>query len=262
MYLNLGNPVNFDHPINRGRDFWLSGVEGFAGRGATWYSLFKRDLYPATLSSVDWATGVRPFSYALNCNATRYASLASSTTLDYSRNFTLAATVKYVDNGGYQSIMSHGVGGFYFRITNGDKLNFLKSNTADIQIASTSLVSGNTYRVMVTLDDQATANGVIYLNGVSDASFTTALTFDGNSGILIGSDMNAPAELNAGYITDVSTWSRALTAAEVYKEYRDWVGGYKTLLNWYTAKTYFFGPAATASGSPWYYNAQQQLLRT
>lgn len=248
MAVLLGQPVNKAHPLNRNRDAWYPLLASVQRPGLTLAEIAGKQLQ-ATL------TGALAFPVCPNEKSVAqyapsftgvYATAGSTTTLNYSRSFTLALTFMFSGNSGALGMMSHGTSGFYFRL-NSSKINFLKSGVADIASGSTTLTAGIWYRAMITLDDAATANGAFYLNGIPDGTFTTALTFSGSSPITLGAD-GGGSEICAMQLTDFSFWSRVLSPSEAMQEYVMSRMGHHGLLN--RTKPGFISepPAAGAGG--------------
>jgi hypothetical protein len=133
--------------------------------------------------------------------------------LKFTRNFSISAFVKLTTLNAFRGIISFTSGGFYLRIDNANKVNFLCSQTADVLHGATALTSGTWYHVGVTIDNSSPANVVIYLNGVSDATGTTTQTFASPTGsMFIGQDL--ATESMDGSIAEVAVWPGVLSVAE------------------------------------------------
>jgi len=144
----------------------------------------------------------------------------SPAALTLNRDFTIAAWINNDGGGINQSILSHGDGEWYFRLTTTDQLQFLESQVAGLLTGTTALGTGTWRHAAVTISSAATATLIIYLDGVSDGTTTTTATLDnGTQQVTIGAESTGgvPAldEFFNGKIAEVAVWNVALTAAEV-----------------------------------------------
>lgn len=137
--------------------------------------------------------------------------------LNLSRDFTLECVFKPSAFVSGNALISHGRGGYYIRA--GGSISFLKSQTSGIASGGTSLSTGTTYHLMLTMD--GSGNYVCYLDGATEFSGSTATTFSGIGPFLIGVDyFSAPnAEFYSGDISDVAVYGSALSAGRVAAHY-------------------------------------------
>ncbi len=133
------------------------------------------------------------------------------------RNFSVIVGFRpsTIDNTNYRGLVSHGVSGFYLRITDVGKLNFLESSVADIFSGTTTLVNGRDYVLGVTVSPDSTANLALYINGLVEATSTTTRTFNDTAGNLtLGHDAGG-AEPQAGLMFFVYLVKRKLIPTEM-----------------------------------------------
>lgn len=252
MAILLGQPVNKVHPLNCGRTGWWLGIGAPYSGGSTLGDLCNDN--PASLNSPNYAVlrYQQPFLGLANLYSV-YGTAGSSSTLNYANNFTLAATFHYDGNGAAQTLISHGQGGYCLRLNNG-KLNFLQSNIADIFSGATTLSGGTWYRGMVTLT--ASGDGTLYVNGISDGTFSTAISFSGATGVLLGVDDYVGAGFGY-YSGDYSIWNRVLSADEAKQDYVLSRMGYPSLFN-RTKPGFISTVPAAGTAKPWHYYAQMR----
>lgn len=139
--------------------------------------------------------------------------------LNLSRSYSLEAWINPQGNSTYRTIINFCDGGYDLRISNSNELEFLKSNTSLVGTGAATLAISTRYHIVVTVD--ASGNWVIYVNGASDATGTTAVTFSGGTGLRIGANLFAgsASEVFNGVIDEVAIYGSALSAARVSAHY-------------------------------------------
>lgn len=137
-------------------------------------------------------------------------------------------------------------GGAYLRVTATPKLDFIKSETADILAGNTTLSADVWYHGAVTYGDGTVT---LYLNGLPDGSGSSSQTFSsaGQLGIGRGSD-----QALIGSICDVRLYNRALGPGEIWQMYAP-----ETRWELYRLPGRMLYAAAAGAGNPWYSYAQQ-----
>jgi hypothetical protein len=240
--LDVCSPVNLYYPQNRDLRSWWCAVPASGWLGTLRFRDLRRRWH-GTLHGATWG-GAKGCGYgAISLDGSGYVSAGSATdSLDLSRSFTLLSTVWLSTTSGTQGIMSHGNAGWYLRL-NGGKLNFLKSQVADIASSNTTPPAGAYFMAGVTLDPSG--NGKFYLNGVPDGTFTTALTFDATQGVSLGADADGGSEKLSGYINDLSVRAAWYSDDEMAELYYQWRRRHPDSLNWIKPTFWSIPPAGT-----------------
>jgi len=162
------------------------------------------------------------WSYNLNTTTT-YLTVTDTATLRFgSSNFTIEAWVYRAASGAIQTIASKGAAtptGWVFQISAANKLVFIDTSTSIT--GATTLAANTWYYVAVVRAGTAASQTTLYVNGTSDATGTSATTFNQTDNLLVGADRSSLNFFN-GYISNLrlsntnrtiaSTPTTALTA--------------------------------------------------
>ena len=253
----LPNPVNWQHPLNRGRLAWWQCLPGRMA-GPTWYDLCGRNnatLISMGASTRGWESNARPGgSGSMLFDATTSTYVSCPVTVQPTTAVSLQCWVNPISwtatglegvacfpagtsNLPYFGWLYYsGFGGFAFQIyAGGTRATYHPGNPA----------VGVWTHCMATWDG---ANVSTYLNGVlkTGPSAYTGTIPAVSSGV-IGA-LQSYNYMYSGYVDDVSFWNRALSAAEVQADYELSMRGYPGVLNRWTWPRY---AAATSA-----YNAR------
>jgi len=210
--IDTRQPVNWQFPPNAGTLAWWLPLPGRGGGGKL-FDLTGR--YPGTLAGgVTWAAG-EGGAAALSFNGSSGAvNVGGVSALNLSRSFSLAVRFRLTSTASFYTLLSYGNSGFNFRV-NTAKLNFLKSQIADIAYGSTTLSANVWYTGGFTMD--ASGNGAFYLDGRPDGTFSTAQTFGGSQQFSLGTDYQGNGVGQgwfSGLISDARVVGRELSAAD------------------------------------------------
>lgn len=266
--IDCGTPVNWEHPLNRGRLTWwlcLPGMMGLGGGiGAQWVDLCKR--YNAAL--VAGANRIQPSNRwggygQLAANTT--ASVGDPPGLRQTGSMTVACWFRTSSfpNDAPEYLISKGSassGSFSFSLfasgtssTVPVTLKFeVATNATTLATrasSSTSHIVGTWYRLMGVYDAQAqTLN--LYRNGVLNNGTLTGTVpssqFTANSLAVTLGALPAGTQVWNGVMDDTTIWNRALSADEAKLDFAESANGYPSALRslWRprkTAGTIYFG---------------------
>lgn len=266
--LDRRSPINWKHPLNRGRVLWLYGSRGLWGGGA-WRDLCKVNSGTLTNGPAQQPTLRGDVGLGLVGASTQYATttlLGPASTQSHSvaawvylpsTTTSLTAVVDSSDGAG-----TGGGGLWYF---NGKAYWFGAGTNASFA-GSTVLSAGVWYRLVVTYD-AAGFLAAVYVNGRLDSGPGTP---GGSASWGVGRAWRVGAYAAAGpsfYLTatvsDVSVWNRSLSTAEVALDYALSARGYRvprSPLNFAGAGN-MFGVAAGGTFKPgWAYGATKGVL--
>lgn len=109
-----------------------------------------------------------------------------------------------------------GISGAYWRLSNTNRLNFLKSGVTDFGTGTTALTNAVPYHIGVTI---SAAGGItFYLNGIADGTQSTSgATFTSGSDLTLGSNLGV--ERNVALISDVRLANVEWSPAEMWALY-------------------------------------------
>lgn len=149
-----------------------------------------------------------PFSqtgWAGNFNtSTTYLTVTDTANLRFgSANFTIEAWIYRAASGAVQTIASKGAStptGWVFQISAADKLVFTDTSTSIT--GATSLVANTWYYVAVVRTGTGSNQTILYVNGISDATGTSATNFNQTNNMLVGADRST-ANFANGYISNL-----------------------------------------------------------
>lgn len=222
-------PVNWSHPLNRGRVLWLYGIPPLAG-GSQWYDLCNRSN-GALSNAPAWATTGRGDSGLRLVGASvQQVNLGSPPSLQLQFPLTIAAWVRPTLAKDYNAVLAYAVSfsnattAYSLVITNSGQL-YADTNGTNNPI-SNGYVSANVWqRIAVTI--QPVASGTtFYRNGgnATSASGTPGTPTYAGKTLQIGTySSGGSSPLYNGHfdgqLADVSIWSRALSASEILADY-------------------------------------------
>lgn len=229
--------INWRDPLNKGLVAWWIGLPGWGG-GSTYRDLTGQ--HNATLSGFasgfGWRHSSRPSgSLEIETDGVGSSSqLAADSTAFGSGDFTIGCWFRIDTHGTSGSVLSSraspGVPGqFSFYVINGTTL------TVDIPFVVGNVVSGLT-NIPLGKWQRADAtkfgnNWTIYLNGKSDGTSSSASLCVYSGPFSIADFPSQPQTAWVGGMDDVSYWTRALSAREVYRRYLQSLSGYSRILN-------------------------------
>lgn len=242
--INLGQPVNWSHPLNRGRVAWWKALPGRMG-GPTWRDLCGK--YHGTLTNV--STGptsgfgaTRQLSNfgelrldgsddKVDCGAnvpTGGTAISVGVTLRLGSTSAGRIVGRWGGTSAEQSFLMYlgAAGVIGFAVFDGS----FGYNARE----SISLGAGAYYRLLVTFACPSTM--FIYVNGASQslsstASATMAAIANGSGSVAIGYEATTPFAPILGAVDDVTIYSRALLPSEVYQDFILSRQGYPGVLN-------------------------------
>lgn len=234
MAINLGQPVNWGHPLNHGRVAWFKSIPGASGRQTLINLASKKN---GTLSGTSWiGPRLQPSYQLLSCNGSSdYVSFSDNTTFPTSGSFTLSIAVKFVSSGSVFSwsnpggaarlidISLQGLGNARFQLYDGGN-NPYTDGTSDLSVNRLHLVT-------CVRDSGSTI--YLYVNGVleNSTSDTAASNLDSGSQSWRLFNRQDSSSFGGCLADDASAWNRALSANEVKVLYREWLCGYPNALN-------------------------------
>ena len=239
----LPEPVNLNHPLARGLVAWWLVVPGLDG-GSNWYDLVGQNhgaLTNMTTSGGGWRGTTRPggLGHVLFDGSNDYVAISP---VSGEHTFTAWAFPLVVTG-------THTVFDLSLQPVLSGDWDALGIQSSKIYTYAGSYFTGNTtlspnawVHLAVTLSN---GNGVLYVNGVPDGTFTGASSWDSfswHSASLGAARTTAtPSQVWSGNLDDVRVYSRALSASEVGECYNNSRCGYPGLLN-QTRATYQFWP--------------------
>ena len=154
------------------------------------------------------------WSGAFNTSTT-YLTVTDTSNLRFgSSNFTIEAFVYRAASGATQTIASKGAStptGWVFQISSADKLVFTDTSTSIT--GATSLAANTWYYVAVVRAGTGANQTTLYVNAASDATGTSATTFNQTNNMLIGADRST-ANFANGYISNlrISNTNRTISS--------------------------------------------------
>lgn len=237
--LDLNQPINWAHPLNRGRLAWWLAMPGRYG-APTWWDLAAglAANFTNTASGFGWNTFTNPGGAGSIkfTGATAFLSAGSALTIQPTA-ISAAAWVYASALSGTRAIVGRNPGSTgategWLLDANGTTVRFICSNgTTGATASKTSgMATGSWYRLVGTFDNTTVR---LYINGVqaATASLSGNLSASTSTALEIGQAVGISGIWN-GYLNDVSIWNRALSAAEVSQDFylsQEW---YPDILNW------------------------------
>lgn len=149
------------------------------------------------IPSLVFGAGSRDFE----SGSSEYVTIGTPAALKYNRSFTLSIWTK-PESTGTHALISYACRGYYFRKSSGtEKVEFIKSQIASIGVSNSALSTGLWQHVSVSVGAGGTANVNFYLNGASDGSTTTSLTFfdSANQELRVGAEENCIGSATSEY---------------------------------------------------------------
>lgn len=236
--VNLRDPMNRQHPLNRGRLTWHLAMPGLTG-GRQFFDLCGLTHGTLTiLTTAGWRPTYRPGGAGLGnvgmgFNTSGYVDLGTPPAVKAATAITVAAWATATTSRGdlfsqwgasNRFLLSSAIaaaGKFSFYVENSSGSSFINVD------ASVSITTGNWCRVLGTYDGTTVR---IYINGVAAGSTGGGVgLFTGSTGnVKIGDSAAVPY---SGVGDDFTIWGRALSAAEAQQDYDLSRRGYPGVLN-------------------------------
>jgi hypothetical protein len=174
---------------------------------------FASSGHPAWSSTVP--TDYSNYSASFPASTNDYINIGNDASLQLNRSFTIITWFSNGDVSQEGAMISAGSAGWYFRV-NASKINFLQSQTANILSGATTLSNNTFYHGVVTVGSGVTADVELFLDGISDGTTTTAITFVNNINSKgIGSENLGAQGVGRGLMTEIAIFSRVLNSTEI-----------------------------------------------
>lgn len=254
MPIDLANPVNRNHPLNRGLVSWWLPMPNNSG-GDTLFDIAGRNHL--TRSGSAYWSSKQVFGTASSSGAFTYTKPSGSSW--FGAGCTIAWWAKPNSIGGDQQVFRLGGGTDagthwnYFRTGGAVRMDdFITSGFGNFNTLDTATTFSNGQKVWYAYTYDGTTQRV-YVSGVQNNSATVSDGFAGaeptDFGLLGQPDQSQP--LN-GECYGAWTYSRALSASEIWDLYDQSLRGYPDLLNYYspTARLFLASQAAAVTSSP------------
>lgn len=262
--VDLQQPVNKNHPLNRGRVAWWLALPNRAS-GPTWYDLMGQSSLALTgmgSGSNGWRGPKRPGGFASVLADGSAGYLAGSSNLTGFGNGTASYTAScwlYLTstNGTYTRLLANdqpGENAWYLGLapSGGTATAYRVQGGAGDFITGTNVAAGSVTLLTTTYDGTTLR---LYQNGVQTASAASSRSISISTATFQVFKPNGFAVYINGQIDDVGLWNRALTAAEVYYLYSVSQRGYDGMLNRIGVPFYATAAAPTGGknfGSRWW----------
>jgi trimeric autotransporter adhesin len=162
------------------------------------------------------APGVVPGPALALDGSTGHVNLGAAPGVNFPAPWTVEAWIKPTAVNVFQAVASHGNDGWYLRLSSAGKLQLLRSRVALLLTGATTLTAGQWAHVAGTYD--GSGNLALYLNGVPDATGTSAVTIKATAPAAIGVDTaidGTHAEWFGGQVAEVAVYSEALGATRI-----------------------------------------------
>jgi hypothetical protein len=235
MAILLGNPVDKQHPLNRGRVSWWhtlpSGVRGYEFRDLCGKS------HGTLTNGPTWGSAKgQPGGWgSLNFTAASSQYVNGSGLSIASTPFTVAVSFLYAGNTG--TFFGAGSAGgtrnaMYLQLLNSYQLSFgMYGDDHTFSFPGDDFVSGQWYRVVFTMD--ASFNERVYRNGKAcpDNPIVAGGFFVGDSNWSIGRRIDSTPTYYDGYLDNVTAAGRDWSVSEAMLDYDLSLQGYPGLLN-------------------------------
>lgn len=244
--VNLTDPVDRAHPLNKGLVAWWLGLPQYAG-GNTWFDLCRRheSQFGGTLPFAQFRPARRPggwgaYDYDGNDRSRTAYKLITGT------SFTVSLWLRTSNAGfGLQIPWDQGVTVIYLRLEATGKLSFVVDGTDVSASSATVLVDGRWTHACLT---SAGASQALYVNAAQEV--TDSRTPDpagGPAGFTLGA-RSGGGFAYWGQLDDARVYDRCLTAGEVSALYHESRAGYPGCLRRVRAAA---PKAAGAAFRPW-----------
>lgn len=233
--LNLGSPVNWADPLNRGLVAWWLALPNY--KGLQWRNLTSSGLYHGTLTNgpVWQGSKGRPGGFgSLKFDATDdLVDCGQAIGNGVTTNFTTGAWIRPSSLASQQNVVQRRASGpgWAFDLLTSGVMRFTVVGVANYD--TTATVPTNSWtRVDAVYTSGA---GLIYINGVQALSVAMgSITNTTGESYVIGKRQYSGTSDRVfnGNIDDVSFFNRALSASDIYQRYAASKAGYPTQLNW------------------------------
>jgi len=250
--VNLGSPVNWGHPLNRGLvGCWLPLPNN--ANGSRLFDLTGRSHGTLT-NSVTWAAGPNGFgSVSVVNGTTNYVEIAGSGGwgADGPQTYEVLYRPTYSIGAIYRGVLAQGTAGNQLQMVNFTDGNFYAGHDGGnrVVIAATSLLTQNVWvHLVLVLGSAVTAQHILYRNGEQVGTAGSAGAAFSWSDTTLARIGNNNANSTDGQIACVRRYSRALSASEVWGLYQQSALGYPDTLNWTRFRPHLL--ATVSSGTP------------
>lgn len=247
LEVNPTNPINRQHPLNRGTLFWMMGLP----HSGHWGSNLFRNLYGGRHGVLTggplWSA--TPTGQAVSLDATNDYIDCGAAWPNLSGAFSLAMSVRFKSLSGFNMLLTktnsnqQSPWDWYTVAGNGLSRFFAGGAVLD---GTTQVTVGPVYRLHCVYDG---TNLYQYLNGQSNGSVAKGTPpSDAGLAIKIGTrdDLFAYASI---VVYDARVWNRGISASEAAAEYTESLQGWPNLLNWRPRATMVSVPAGGGGGN-------------
>lgn len=245
MTINLTNPVNWRHPLNRGRSGWWKSLPG-RSTGRQFRNIITP--YHASFSGTPTWNGWNGANawgcLGVDAGSNSYAvatipsfSSAAPFTVGGSGMTTTSATqwIITIEGSGGNTCVGQRSGGAW-------KVEGFGSNSIPNLTGTTTPASNVWYRVVYVWDG---TNSSLYVNGIQEATNTTApQTYTSSCNIYLGR-FSASFDNWTGSVDDLFCSSVAWDASLVKLDYHAWRTGYPGVINRTAVRATIFLPSGT-----------------
>ena len=235
--LNLSQPINWNHPLNRGLVHWFKVLPN--DKSLLIKSLVNRES--ALLANGGYHSGIRPSgSYGSwffdgTDDSIDFGSISSVYSLT---QLTVSLWVRKNSTGARTDILGMWKDGatqkflVTYEIPTSGKFGFYVSigSGATGTSATTTVNANQWYYVTCTYDG---SNAAIYVNGVLEGSSSPGITLYTGSSSIFAIAKSDGAPCIGGHVDDVRVYNRALTANQVSALYLESITGYRSAMNYY-----------------------------
>lgn len=256
MAINLANPVNWQHPLNRGLVAWYIALPG-QGRSTQWLDIAGG--VNATLTNGPTWQGRASGWGALSCDGTDdYATIPAGSIFGKKLTGAVVTFACWFNPTGsltaYQALFDCGSTSLrslgIFLGPSASTLYIAIGNSAGNNHFLTNPIANNTWQHFVVTCDGSSITS--YLNGVSNGTGGTVTgSFDASYEARIGGNPSGGGAAYQGYIDDVSIYNRVLSANDVYRLYAQSITGYQGMINRLKGRFISSVPAAPSFKSAW-----------
>lgn len=263
-YIDLRNPLNRAHPLNRGLVARWMALPGWMG-GRQFFDLCG--LNPGVLTNMTsasvsgWKPTTRPGGYGhlLFDGVDDYVNIARAV-VAAGEPLTFTCWAWSATNGGYDTLVD------FTTLAAGDKNYYLRRNADNTlgcgvrnsdfgqsgnAVTSTTIGSGVWYHAAAIFT--STTSRTVYLNAGGAGTNTTTVTVpSGMDHTFIGAygSSGSPLLFTNGRIDDISIYSVAKSAAEVAADYAESLQGRPETLNWSPSGRVISIPASVQYSGP------------
>ena len=238
--LNLGNPVNRNHPLNRGRVAWWLTLQGAGYYGGTRLLDLMGATHGTLTGGPTWksALGRVGGSGSLSFDGSNdYVDYGSRPALDSHAEVTIAFWIRGPQTQTqYSRIVEKGSNtDFYIAngrtLANDGKLSFVGTGNGVPYAETGAIMDGVTWHHVV-----ATASGItlkMFVDGIEVSSAVLITwTNTGTDNFNVGSNNSGGGFFGQFELDDLGYWNRALSASEVLALYNESRQGNPDTLNW------------------------------